>query len=189
MTNKYYFAKINSDIRTAIGVKLLDHIVDQAKALELIFKTSEPVDNASYVSQVDDAALDALKEYYEDRFKSLQPEEDIENSSSHNPPNPNNLQLRTVTVPTRYEVNRLKDDWIQDPIWDIEDTDGFWFYREELKLFREKQERIWAEKAHRKLADVQKEYGVNSKLAGRLLDIDRMFDLIWDSIEKIKFNE
>lgn len=39
------------------------------------------------------------------------------------------------------EIERLKISWMKDPCWDIEDTDGFEYHYEELKLWREQRSR------------------------------------------------
>lgn len=46
---------------------------------------------------------------------------------------------------TRDEVEQLKRQWSQDPIWDIEDTEGFEDYREELRAYREEKWQEWRE--------------------------------------------
>lgn len=45
---------------------------------------------------------------------------------------------------TKEEVEELKRNWKHDPNWDIEDTEGFEDYREELVKFREENETGWA---------------------------------------------
>ncbi|MFC0808973.1 hypothetical protein ACFHWW_26630 [Ensifer sp. P24N7] len=35
------------------------------------------------------------------------------------------------------ELQRLKDSWLRDPTWDIEDTEGFEDHAEELRAFAE----------------------------------------------------
>jgi hypothetical protein len=40
------------------------------------------------------------------------------------------------TKKTRDEIDILKMQWRADPIWDIEDTEGFEFYRNELYVYR-----------------------------------------------------
>lgn len=37
---------------------------------------------------------------------------------------------------TEQEIQALKDNWVKDPCWDIENTDGFEEYREELLAWR-----------------------------------------------------
>ena len=49
----------------------------------------------------------------------------------------------------REEVEELKRHWKKDPCWDIEDTEGFEQYREELKAFSEEQHKIWEAQAHK----------------------------------------
>ena len=33
------------------------------------------------------------------------------------------------------DVERLKKDWLRDPCWDIEETEGFSNYKKDLKIF------------------------------------------------------
>jgi hypothetical protein len=44
---------------------------------------------------------------------------------------------------TREEMENLKRNWALDPIWDIEDTDGFEEFREELLQYRLNCEAQW----------------------------------------------
>lgn len=44
---------------------------------------------------------------------------------------------------TREDVEKLKENWFADPCWDIEDTEGFEDYREELADYQEACERLW----------------------------------------------
>jgi hypothetical protein len=44
---------------------------------------------------------------------------------------------------TREEVEKLKKDWLKDSCWDIEDTEGFEEYKEELLQYRLKCEAEW----------------------------------------------
>lgn len=48
---------------------------------------------------------------------------------------------------TEEEVRALKVNWQADPMWDIEDTEGFEEHREELLAFRQKCEEGWAKAA------------------------------------------
>lgn len=68
---------------------------------------------------------------------------------------------------TRAEIENLKAQWATDPIWDLEDTEGFEAHREELAQYAEemidKWDREYAERLRQKADDL----GVpgNSKLA------------------------
>lgn len=50
---------------------------------------------------------------------------------------------------TRDEVEKLKQDWEDDPCWDLESTEGYEDYKDELLEFRTKQEAIWSEEFNR----------------------------------------
>ncbi len=41
---------------------------------------------------------------------------------------------------TQEEIQRLKESWKKDPIWDIEDTEGFEEHHDELLLFRQERD-------------------------------------------------
>lgn len=47
---------------------------------------------------------------------------------------------------TREEVDALKRNWENDPIWDIEETEGFEEYRDELRKYRLAAELQWFNK-------------------------------------------
>lgn len=49
-------------------------------------------------------------------------------------------------IKSEKEVESLKQNWLEDPCWDIEDTEGFEEYSKELLKFRLKQEKTWEEK-------------------------------------------
>lgn len=44
---------------------------------------------------------------------------------------------------TPEEIDRLKQSWRADPCWDIEDTDGFSAYYDELKAYHEQMREQW----------------------------------------------
>jgi len=46
----------------------------------------------------------------------------------------------------RKEVEALKQNWKHDPVWDIEDTEGFEEYTNELKQYRLDCEKEWKER-------------------------------------------
>jgi hypothetical protein len=49
---------------------------------------------------------------------------------------------------TREELENLKTDWRKDPFWDIEDTEGFEEYREELIEYHKQCSAEWENKNH-----------------------------------------
>lgn len=74
---------------------------------------------------------------------------------------------------TREEVEALKENWVKDPCWDIEDTEEFGDYREELLAFRKDKEVIWEQqreasrqKRHKKVLE---ETGVDDLILNQAL--------------------
>lgn len=92
---------------------------------------------------------------------------------------------------TSDEVEKLKQDWKSDPCWDLELTEGFEDYKEELLEFRTETEAMWTEEHNRKKTEqiarqIQlqtlkaEELGVpgNLKLAEYVLELEhRIFNL------------
>jgi len=44
---------------------------------------------------------------------------------------------------TREDIENLKMNWQKDPIWDIEDTEGFEEYKDELLAYKKECEKEW----------------------------------------------
>jgi hypothetical protein len=56
-----------------------------------------------------------------------------------------------ITEPkTQQDIDNLKENWLGDPHWDIENTPGFEEYREELKAYRLECEKTWQETEKRR---------------------------------------
>lgn len=75
---------------------------------------------------------------------------------------------------TRQEVEELKQNWIIDPCYEIEDSEGFEEYREELKLFRERIEQKAEEFYIKRCLDKARELGCegNIKLGKYIIDLE-----------------
>lgn len=58
------------------------------------------------------------------------------------------------------DLKQLKDNWILDPCWDIEETEGFEKYYEELKKFRLKKEKEWEEQRNAELQKIADKKGI-----------------------------
>ena len=56
---------------------------------------------------------------------------------------------------TPQEIEKLKNNWLKDPCWDIEDSEGFEAYREELLAFRLEQEADWEAEREEQLEDMR----------------------------------
>jgi hypothetical protein len=71
---------------------------------------------------------------------------------------------------TRDEVEKLKMSWCRDPIWDIETTEGFEEYRDELFAYRKECEQKWEQNRQKKIEEEKAEaeklglYGLYQKI-------------------------
>jgi predicted HTH transcriptional regulator len=74
---------------------------------------------------------------------------------------------------TREEVEKLKRDWFRDAIWDIEDTEGFEEYRDELKEYSEKCQKAWDEAYDKRIAE-EKAEAEKLGLYGLYLEIKKL---------------
>jgi hypothetical protein len=53
---------------------------------------------------------------------------------------------------TKEEIQTLKDSWMKDPCWDIEETEGFEEHVEELLAFRKEKEAEWTRQEEERIA-------------------------------------
>ncbi len=58
---------------------------------------------------------------------------------------------------TRQEIERLKSGWMRDPLWDLEETEGFEAHQDELRAFR------LATKARWKAAEQEREAALDAE--------------------------
>ena len=63
---------------------------------------------------------------------------------------------------TQAELKALKDNWLHDPCWDIEDTEGFEEHKDELKEFRLDKEREWKTKEYNRVYRRATDLGIES---------------------------
>ena len=78
---------------------------------------------------------------------------------------------------TRDEVQELKHDWEVDPCWDIEDTEGFEEYRDELEKHRLDMEILWTQEYQFKVFGKMDALGIDSfKLAEYILKLETRLD-------------
>lgn len=76
------------------------------------------------------------------------------------------------------DVNELKRQWLADPVWDIEETEGYEKYREELRRFRLETEAVWEARRIEHLDAKADELGItgNRKLAQYILRLERRLE-------------
>lgn len=63
------------------------------------------------------------------------------------------------------DLKKLKENWRRDPIWDLEDTEGFEDHFEELKAYRLEMENIWEAERNADLIEKSIKMGVPNNLA------------------------
>lgn len=94
-------------------------------------------------------------------------------------------------MPTDEDVAALKANWIADDCWDIENTEGFEAYHDELLDFRRKIEKVW--KDAREAAIVRKafELGVpdSLKLAEHIMFLEVQIVKLKDTIRTHGHNQ
>lgn len=81
-----------------------------------------------------------------------------------------------ISLPEQARINDLKRNWIQDPIWDIEETEGFEEYRDELKAFRLEHEAEWKANQEVELYVFQENFGINREAAMYLRNLQRRLE-------------
>lgn len=86
---------------------------------------------------------------------------------------------------SRKEIEKLKKDWLCDPIWDIEDTEGFEDHREELKKFSDEQHKKWESRRLERLKERAEKMGIpdNLKLANYIDNIEHSLNLLSQDFE------
>lgn len=69
---------------------------------------------------------------------------------------------------TQAQIIKLMTDWLADPSWDIEKTEGFEEHKAKLFIFRLAQENLWRQEQRRNLEDIAAKLGVpgNIRLGG-----------------------
>lgn len=75
-------------------------------------------------------------------------------------------------VKSRQEVESLKANWLSDPCWDIEQTEGFEEYCDELKEYRLDMEAKWKAQEYNRLFNRARDLGID-----QLGDKDNEIDL------------
>lgn len=90
---------------------------------------------------------------------------------------------------TPEEIQALKDSWLRDPIWDIEDTEGFEAHREELLAFHKEQDAICEKRAEesrlKRAEEVKRETGVDDIELAQVLSTFR--EIEWQTKQQDKY--
>lgn len=76
------------------------------------------------------------------------------------------------SAPTRQDLEKLKSDWARDPCWDIEDTEGFESFRDELLAFSEQKTREWDREKEVFLMRYAEHHGVTADAAREMQGLE-----------------
>ncbi len=89
---------------------------------------------------------------------------------------------------TREEVENLKANWLEDPCWNIEDTQGFKECRDELLAYRVLCESERAENRRIRLSELSEKLGIpgNTKLAEYVERLEYRIEQLEERLEKIQ---
>ena len=94
---------------------------------------------------------------------------------------------------TREQVEALKINWKEDACWDIEETEGFEEYKDELREFRDEQEQEWREQRFNKLLYKSESLGIrgNIKLTKYLEQLESRINNIEERLDNTEgaYNE
>src|SRR5690554_4121127 len=76
------------------------------------------------------------------------------------------------SAPTRQDLEKLKYDWANDPCWDIEDTENFESFRDELLAFSEQKNREWDQEKEASLVRYAERHGVTADAAREMQGLE-----------------
>lgn len=79
---------------------------------------------------------------------------------------------------TKEDIKRLKLNWEFDPSWDIEDTDGFEEYREELRAFRLETEAKWKADRENETIRLCEKYHCNRELLKLIQSLEQRIEIL-----------
>lgn len=89
---------------------------------------------------------------------------------------------------TQQEIQDLKHDWWADPIWDLEETEGFEDHREELLAYRLECEAAWSKRSDERLAAKMAEMGLsdNLALAQYIMRLEQRIEALEEGVTRIE---
>ena len=107
--------------------------------------------------------------------------------------------MEMTQVKSREEVEKLKENWKGDPCWDIEETEGFEDYKDQLKEYRLKQQSEWRAAEYNRIYNKAQGLGIenlgnkddepNLQLVKYLETLERRIDELSQAVENIYFRK
>ena len=83
---------------------------------------------------------------------------------------------------SRGQVEQLKRKWVEDPCWDLEDTEGFEEYEQELLHFRLDMEQQWKREKDEKEEVTLDDNLLISVLMSRVGDLEERVDSLEEKL-------
>lgn len=83
---------------------------------------------------------------------------------------------------TRDEIEKLKESWLKDPHWEIEDTEGFEEHREELLAYHDQMRVQWKAASEKRRAERIKKVEDATGVGGYAAEALRTFSEIEDDV-------
>ena len=90
---------------------------------------------------------------------------------------------------TQEEIQSLKQDWFNDPCWDIEETEGFEEYREELKEYRLRCEHKWEEGYNNRIEKRAKDLSCSTELVIYIERLEHRLNDMEQKLDTLYFNQ
>ena len=84
------------------------------------------------------------------------------------------------------EIKALKENWKSDPIWDIENTEGFEDHKVELKDYRLAMEASWTKQVEEHLRDRAAELDCSVKLVEYIEILEYRFEVVADHLDRLE---
>jgi len=95
--------------------------------------------------------------------------------------------MTSPTIPTREAVEKLKNDWLYDPCWDIGDTqEGFEHYKDELWEFQRKQEDKWEAEQKAKVLEKCNKYECSPGTLRYIESLQYQIEKIQERLDKLE---
>ena len=91
---------------------------------------------------------------------------------------------------TREEIDKLKLEWINDPIWDIEETEGFEDHKQELLIFHLEKRLEWKEQNQKRAEKLAQRLGTGSpKLARYIMNLENRVEALETKVDNLQINK
>lgn len=84
---------------------------------------------------------------------------------------------------THREIQDLKTQWIEDPSWDIEDTEGFEKHRDELISWRKHIEAQNFREHWKKIREKARNLDCSNLTAGYILELEERLDRLEENLK------